>query len=114
MFDLYFLVVVFLLLMIFVMVGVAFLTLLEHRVLGYVHIHKDDPYRITSTKCHINTVVSPDDEHSRPKHVDKRDKHTKKNRAPSWLYLQHYTRMHSQQNIKFYIFVTHCASLKLY
>nr|YP_009351507.1 NADH dehydrogenase subunit 1 [Protermes prorepens]AQP29781.1 NADH dehydrogenase subunit 1 [Protermes prorepens] len=34
----FFLVVVFLLLMIFVMVGVAFLTLLERSVLGYVHI----------------------------------------------------------------------------
>nr|URH16909.1 NADH dehydrogenase subunit 1 [Nasutitermes gracilirostris] len=40
MFDLFFLVVVFLLLMIFVMVGVAFLTLLERSVLGYVHIRK--------------------------------------------------------------------------
>nr|WNH36630.1 NADH dehydrogenase subunit 1 [Nasutitermes canaliculatus] len=38
MLDLFFLVVVFLLLMIFVMVGVAFLTLLERSVLGYVHI----------------------------------------------------------------------------
>jgi len=35
-----FFVIVFLLLMIFVMVGVAFLTLLEHRVLGYIHIRK--------------------------------------------------------------------------
>jgi hypothetical protein len=26
--------------------------------------------------------------HSRPKHVEKRDKHTKKNCAPNWLYLQ--------------------------
>ena len=26
--------------------------------------------------------------HSRPKHVEKRDKHTKKNCTPSWLYLQ--------------------------
>ena len=40
MFDLFFIVVVFLLLMIFVMVGVAFLTLLERRVLGYIHIRK--------------------------------------------------------------------------
>nr|AIY62048.1 NADH dehydrogenase subunit 1 [Labiotermes labralis] len=40
MFDLFFIVVVFLLLMIFVMVGVAFLTLLERSVLGYIHIRK--------------------------------------------------------------------------
>jgi NADH:ubiquinone oxidoreductase subunit H len=39
MLDIFFL-VVFLLLMIFVMVGVGFLTLLERKVLGYVHIHK--------------------------------------------------------------------------
>jgi len=26
--------------------------------------------------------------HSRPKHVEKRNKHTRKNGAPSWLYLQ--------------------------
>jgi len=28
--------------------------------------------------------------HSGPKHVEKRNKHTKKNCAPSWLYLQDY------------------------
>jgi hypothetical protein len=38
--------------------------------------------------------------HSRPKHVEKRNKHTKKNRATNWLYLQDYTRIHGQQNIK--------------
>jgi hypothetical protein len=32
--------------------------------------------------------------------VEKRNKHTKKNCAPSWLYLQDYTGMHGQQNIK--------------
>nr|QZK21713.1 NADH dehydrogenase subunit 1 [Amitermes sp. QLD_009] len=40
MLDFFFLGVIFLLLMIFVMVGVAFLTLLERSVLGYVHIRK--------------------------------------------------------------------------
>ena len=38
--------------------------------------------------------------HSHPKHVEIRNKHTKKNCAPSWVYLQDYTRMHRQQNIK--------------
>jgi hypothetical protein len=38
--------------------------------------------------------------HSRSKHVEKRNKHTNKNCAPSWLYLQDYTAMHGQQNIK--------------
>ena len=40
MFDILFIVFVFLFLIIFVMVGVAFLTLLERKVLGYVHIRK--------------------------------------------------------------------------
>jgi len=39
--------------------------------------------------------------HSRPKHVEKRNKHTKKSCAPSWLYLQDYARMHGQENIKY-------------
>jgi hypothetical protein len=34
------------------------------------------------------------------KHVEKRNKHTKKNCTPSWFYLQDYTGMHDQQNIK--------------
>jgi hypothetical protein len=60
------------------------------------------PYRVTSTKCRINTVVfSWRWVCSRPKHVEKRNKHTKKNCAPSWLYLQDHTRKHGQQNTKF-------------
>ena len=47
MFDLFFIVVVFLLLMIFVMVGVAFLTLLERRVLG-IFIFVRVPIRLGS------------------------------------------------------------------
>ena len=39
--------------------------------------------------------------HSRPKHVQKRNKHSKKNCAPRWLYLQDCTEMHAQQNVKF-------------
>ena len=38
--------------------------------------------------------------HSRPKQVEKSNKHTKKNCALSWFYLQDCTRMHGQQNIK--------------
>jgi len=49
--------------------------------------------------------------HSWPKHVEKRNKHTKKNCAPSWLYLQDYTRTNGQQNIKkeLYIICTDCS-----
>ena len=39
--------------------------------------------------------------HSHPKHVEKRNKHAKKICAPSWPYLQDYTGMHGQPNIKF-------------
>jgi hypothetical protein len=46
-------------------------------------IPESNSYRITSTKCRINTVVSPDDGH-----VFARNKHTKKNCMQIWLYLQ--------------------------
>jgi len=39
--------------------------------------------------------------HSCPKHVEKRNKHARKNCAPSWFYLHGYKRTHVQQNIKF-------------
>jgi len=35
-----------------------------------------------------------------PETCRENNKHTKKNCAPSWLYLQAYTGMHGQQNIK--------------
>jgi hypothetical protein len=41
--------------------------------------------------------------HSRPKHVERRNKHTKKNCEPSWLYLQDYTGMDCQQNINTWV-----------
>ena len=46
------------------------------------------PYRITSTKRRINTVVSPDDGHVGVRNMYRlinilRDKHTKKNCTPS-------------------------------
>ena len=37
--------------------------------------------------------------HICPKHVEKRNKYTKQNSEPSWVYLQDCTRMHGQQNI---------------
>jgi len=36
----------------------------------------------------------------RPKHVEKRNKRTKKNYVPNWLYFQDCIGMHCQQNIK--------------
>ena len=38
--------------------------------------------------------------HSCPNHVEKSSKHIKKICAPNWFYLQDYTRIHVQQNIK--------------
>jgi hypothetical protein len=37
-------------------------------------------------------------------HVERINKNAKKNCAPSWLYLQDYTGMHGQRNIKNYFF----------
>jgi hypothetical protein len=38
--------------------------------------------------------------HGCPKHVEKRNKYTKQNCAPSWIYLQDCTRMHNKKNKK--------------
>jgi hypothetical protein len=49
------------------------------------------PHRVTNTKCRIDSYFSWWLAHSSPKHVENRNKHTKKKFAPSWLYLQDYT-----------------------
>ena len=41
--------------------------------------------------------------HGCRKHVEKRNKYTKQNCAPSWIYFQDGARMHGQQNIQFYL-----------
>ena len=46
---------------------------------------------------------------SRLKHVEERDKHTKKICTPSWLYLEDYTGTHGQQNIKLSILDGHTS-----
>jgi hypothetical protein len=38
-----------------------------------------------------------------PKHVEKRNQYTKQNYAPSWIYLQHCTKRHGQQNVKLWV-----------
>ena len=49
-------------------------------------------YRVTSTKCRIDTDVSPDDGHIVVRNIEKRNKLTMKNCAPIWLYLQDRSR----------------------
>jgi len=46
------------------------------------------PHRITSTKCSINTVVSPDDGHIVARNMWRLINILRINCAPSWLYLQ--------------------------
>ena len=65
------------------------------------------PHRITSTKCRMNAVVSPDDGHIVARNMWRlinilRMNILRINCAPSWLYLQDNTGMHGQQNIKHY------------
>ena len=60
------------------------------------------PIQSDKYKCRIDTVISPDDGHMvAPEHVEKRNKYTKQNCAPTWIHLQDCTRMHGQQNVKF-------------
>jgi hypothetical protein len=66
--------------------------------------------RVTNTKCRIDCYFSWWWAHGRPKHVEKRNKHNKKNCASNRLYLQDYIGMHGQQNIKnpFYYYPPMC------
>ena len=48
--------------------------------------------------------------HSLPKHVEKRNKHAKKNFAISWLYLQDYTGNQGQQNLHLILLLSHKTS----
>jgi len=60
------------------------------------------PYRITSTKCHINTVVSPDDGHIVARNMYRKEIYVlRKIVHQVFLHLQDYTGMHGQQNIKY-------------
>jgi hypothetical protein len=74
---------------------------LVYRVAGPPCIPDSHPHRVTNTRCHIDSYFSWWWAPSRSKHVEKRNKHTKKNCAPSLLYWQDYTGMHGQQNIQF-------------
>jgi hypothetical protein len=74
----------------------------------YAPMPDSHPHRVTNTKCRAYTVISPGEEHIVTQNMQrKRNKHTKKNYAPSWLYLQDYTRIHGQQNIKVCTFLYH-------
>ena len=68
-------------------------------------IPDNHPHRITSTKCRINTDVSPDDGHIVARNMWRlinilKINILRINCAPSWLYLQDYTVMDGQQNIR--------------
>jgi len=58
------------------------------------------PHRITSTKCRKNTVVSPDDGPIVARNVWRSINILRINCATSWFYLQGYTAMQDQQNMK--------------
>jgi hypothetical protein len=63
-----------------------------YATLGTCHLSPDSyPFRLTNTKCRINTAISPDDGQLVARNMYRKEKkHTKKNCAPIWLYLQDY------------------------
>ena len=62
------------------------------------------PIQSDKYQCHIDTIqqFSPDDGHMDAKNMQRREihKYNKKNCALSWTYLQDYTGMRGQRNIK--------------
>jgi hypothetical protein len=63
-------------------------------------IPESHPHRITSTKCRLNTAVSPDDGSIVARNVQRLTNILRINCTPSWFYLQDYTKMHGQRNEK--------------
>ena len=61
------------------------------------------PHRITSTKCRIDTVISPDDGDiaARNMYIKEIKNKLRKLLRSSWLYSQDYTGTLGQQNTKF-------------
>ena len=54
----------------------------------------------------IHTAVSPDDGHIVARNIQRKEINIlRKNCAPSWLYLQDYTGLHGQQNVKKYEYI---------
>jgi hypothetical protein len=52
------------------------------------------PYRVTNTRCRIGTVISPDDGHTVAQNMYRKAINIlRRNCAPSWFYLQYYTKM---------------------
>ena len=58
------------------------------------------PHRIKSSKCHKNTVVSPDDGPIFGRNMWRLINILRTNCALRWFYLQDYRETHGQQNIK--------------
>jgi len=61
------------------------------------------PHRITVYQVSHRYVFSLDDGHKIVQNIYRKETNTLKNCTPSWLYLQGYTRMHGQRNLKIYI-----------
>jgi hypothetical protein len=59
------------------------------------------PHRVTNTKCRIDTVISPDDGHIVAQNMYRKEINIlRKIVYQSRFYLQDYTGMYSQQNLK--------------